>query len=476
MTQLVDPTHVKVRPKVYPYTTTKRDRSTGARTQRTRYKVKWRVAGYDRTWTADKSSQAEDFRLQLVSRLSGPNRQRFDTVTGLPEDLLPNAGGHTLLAAAQALIAEEWADWSPGNKRARVEALADHVACHTPDRGHPGREVARRVARDHLLPPPDAQWEYADTRVGDRVVPEREMRAAAAWLERQSLLVSELADVVKTRDLLTRTAVAPDGTPYGPDTRQRSRSSLSLLCLWAVERKELATNPVALAKRRIADDSANVDPDFVPSLAEARELIAAACDTSDTARWQYLAFFTLIALTGMRPSEAAGLKNNRDLPAEGWGTITLRTPMVHTGSRWTSTGEHYQDQTKLKARKRGETRLVQVPPEAVQALREHLVEHETKRGDRVFVNTNGQPIDPSSMSKVWRKGRARACDASFDGLTVYELRHTAASAMLRAGIPVPDVAAQLGNSPATLMRVYARVLGGGAEAFRARMDEVLTED
>lgn len=74
------------------------------------------------------------------------------------------------------------------------------------------------------------------------------------------------------------------------------------------------------------------------------------------------------------------------------------------------------------------------------------------RSDRVF------PWRPEDVSAAFRKA---AWDARLPRLRFHDLRHTAASLMLGAGIPVHIVAARLGHStPVTTWAVYSHLQGG----------------
>lgn len=465
---LVDAAHVQVRPSVVK----RKTKST------TRHLVKWKVGRLDRTKSFDTARAATTFQTDLRAAVRA--REKFHPVSGLPESMLLAPAGETVLDLACELVADEWAAWSAGNRRARVEALADLCAVLVTDgRGRPDREVMRRWARDKELPPDGRRIATADARIGGRLRSAADQERAADWMVAHSVPVGALADTLLLERALREAGIRPDGRQYSADTQQRTRSSLSLLCDLAVKKKLLLTNPVRDTKRRVDDAADEVDPATVPTPAQARLLVDAACHVSVVAERQYRAYLTLLWTTGMRPSEASGIRLNADLvlPTDGgWGRVTLRSPMVHPGARWTTTGDaHYEDRDRLKARRRNATRVVNLSPETVRALRRHIDVNSVVAGGRLFTNSNGKPIDPSSMSKVWRRARERAFDdGRFATLTVYELRHTAATMMLRAGVPVPRVAQELGNSPATLMRVYARVMDTDDAAFTAAMTRVLT--
>jgi len=468
---LIDAVHVKVRPGVV-----RRETKTGVS-----WLVKWTVGKKadgkpnDRTKSYDTKAKAETFRKDLVTATG--NRYRFDPTSGLPESMLQDEAAVTFLDLACEVVESEWGkSWSSNNNRARVEALAQlcaQLVDHA--RGKPNPELMRRWAQDQELPPVGWKIPPTRTKIRDRLVPVDEQERAADWMIAHSLPISVLADVVLIEDTLAAVGIKLDGTPFAPDVQQRQRSSLSLVCKRAVKRKLLATNPVRDADRKVDDESVEIDPDRVPSPAQARELVDAVSDISENARLQYRAYLTMSWTTGMRPSEVSGLHNDKYLylPETGWGHLWARKPLVTPGKRWTNGQKAYETRDRLKARKRGAARKVLLPPETVAELRRHIEENKVKPGALLFTNSNGKPIDPSSMSKVWRKARVRACEAEFDELTVYQLRHTAGSYLLSSGISVPRVAEQLGNSPSTLMRVYARCLSSDDTEFQAKADAVL---
>ena len=57
--------------------------------------------------------------------------------------------------------------------------------------------------------------------------------------------------------------------------------------------------------------------------------------------------------------------------------------------------------------------------------------------------------------------------------TVYDLRHSAATMMLRAGVPAAEVARRLGHSVDVLLRVYAGVHNDERERSNALIEAAL---
>lgn len=69
----------------------------------------------------------------------------------------------------------------------------------------------------------------------------------------------------------------------------------------------------------------------------------------------------------------------------------------------------------------------------------------------VFCSELGSPLDPSNVRRTFARMAKRAgLDARFP----YSLRHTAASLLIDAEVPVEQVADLLGDDPRTLYRFY----------------------
>ena len=65
-----------------------------------------------------------------------------------------------------------------------------------------------------------------------------------------------------------------------------------------------------------------------------------------------------------------------------------------------------------------------------------------------------RPRDPWGVSKAFRN---RAKKLGFAGFTFHNLRHTHSTMLLDKGMPVHQVAARIGDDPAVLLRVYAKL-------------------
>ncbi len=99
-----------------------------------------------------------------------------------------------------------------------------------------------------------------------------------------------------------------------------------------------------------------------------------------------------------------------------------------------------------------------------------------RRNAYVFGNLDGGHMDPDTLSARFVRhltgARAALGDEAVPVVRVHDLRHTHATALLRAGIPVKVVSERLGHSDVmTTMRVYQHVMPGmqaeAAQTFAA---------
>ena len=87
----------------------------------------------------------------------------------------------------------------------------------------------------------------------------------------------------------------------------------------------------------------------------------------------------------------------------------------------------------------------------------------------MFTRDDGGPIHPDAFSQAWERLVRMSV---FRRIRLHDLRHTHATILLKAGVPVKVVSERLGHSsPAFTMTVYQHVLPGmqadAAAAFSA---------
>lgn len=194
----------------------------------------------------------------------------------------------------------------------------------------------------------------------------------------------------------------------------------------------------------------------------------------DRNRWG--AYIVLLAKGGLRPNEALGL-TREDVDWER-GTVTVRHTLKTglKGGGW-----------KLEDPKTEESRrTVTLAPDVMLALRQHCdaqaAEVATMTEEQratftdhgfLFAGRTGDPLDLKNLTARHFKPLLRA--AKLPGIRLYDLRHTHATLLLAAGVPVTVVSARLGHRSAKMtLDVYAHVLPGQQEQAVERLEEYLT--
>jgi integrase len=158
----------------------------------------------------------------------------------------------------------------------------------------------------------------------------------------------------------------------------------------------------------------------------------------------YEALFALAMTTGMRPSEYLALTWN-DLDFDR-GTVSIS----HT-LEWQKGGWQFADTKRPRSR-----RLVKLQTWVITLLRERVAKHPGScRDGLIFRAKRDGPIRESHF--VWRHFKPLLREAELPDIRLYDLRHTAATLSLAAGVPAKVVSEQLG---------HASLIFAGREIFR----------
>ncbi|RTL63701.1 MAG: site-specific integrase [Hyphomicrobiales bacterium] len=165
------------------------------------------------------------------------------------------------------------------------------------------------------------------------------------------------------------------------------------------------------------------------------------------------AIATAALATGMRRGELLALR---------LASVDLETGIVKVERSLEETAEGLAFKAPKTAHGR---RSISLPPNAVQALREHrrqVLETRMALGlgrpdpdTLLFGMHDGSPMRPDQLSWLWRS----ACKSlKLPRVSFHALRHTHASALIAAGLDVVIVSRRLGHaSPTTTLRVYAHL-------------------
>jgi integrase len=165
------------------------------------------------------------------------------------------------------------------------------------------------------------------------------------------------------------------------------------------------------------------------------------------------ALWLLLGTTGMWRAEALGLMWDAvDFEA---GTITIRRTVTIVNA------QPYLSTPKTDT----STRTIALDPQSLHVLREHRkrqLEERLAWGEAysdarlVFARENGAMMNPERISTGFK---SLPKDAGLPPLSVHGLRHTYATASLKAGIPAKVVSSRLGHSSIALtLDLYSHVL------------------
>jgi integrase len=211
----------------------------------------------------------------------------------------------------------------------------------------------------------------------------------------------------------------------GPKRAGKAMGVLSLVLSSAVEGGRLVTNkaagvaPPKFQRREMAFlDASQV------------EALAAAVD----ARWRVLVL--LSAYTGLRPCEVVALKVSRLDLLHGTVRVAEAAPEVAGHLEWGSVKTH-------------EARTVHLPRFLRDELAAHLASREHGPDGLVFTAARGGPIRESKWVPSYYKPAVRAAGLP-EALRWYDLRHTAASLLIREGASIKAVQKQMGHATAAI--------------------------
>ncbi|HVM14201.1 MAG TPA: tyrosine-type recombinase/integrase [Egibacteraceae bacterium] len=182
--------------------------------------------------------------------------------------------------------------------------------------------------------------------------------------------------------------------------------------------------------------------------------------------------FVVAAFTGLRRGELCGLR---------WCDIDLDRQLLHVQRSLTIIDRRVL----LKEPKTYRTRRLHIDDTAGAALARQRAWQEQRRAeagaawrnelDLVFTAAGGRPLVPDSLTRTFRQAVA---GLPLPRIRLHDLRHTHATLMLQAGVPVQVVSQRLGHASVHLtMEIYAHVLPAmDAEAADRFADHILGPD
>ncbi|MBI4942486.1 MAG: tyrosine-type recombinase/integrase [Actinobacteria bacterium] len=426
--------------------------------------------------------------------------------------MLPARSSVTWWEFALLYVDMKWPSLAPISRRSMAEALVTATMALLDD--------AKKRPRDSDLRAAMTAWAF-NSKARAAGPPPAHLAASIAWLQGHTVPLESLGKAINARALLEALTRKLDGTLAAPTTVARKRALIHNAFEFAVEQEVFPANPIARVRWKAPKVRDSFDPRTVISPHQARALLDAVGNLDVAAyregvqseaavtrpggarlpargasagsarlsrivgldvRGRHLvAFFACMYYSALRPSEAIALAvNDLDLPSpadpgDGWGQLLLSGGNPEIAGTWTDSGKRSPRQ--LKHRARDTVRAVPAPPPLVAHLRAHVAEYGTTADGRLFRGAYGAPVSTESYSQVWQAARRQVLTpaecASPLARRPYDLRHTAVSTWLAAGVDSTQVASWAGHSVAVLHRVYAHTLAGRDDVARARIAAVL---
>lgn len=401
--------------------------------------VRWAVEGRQRSRSFRIRVEADRFRSALLDAHAAGHA--FDRETGEPVEWEPEPDDVQMHVWARAFLEEQWPDWAPRTRTSAVEALSRFVPLVV----SPSAPPPPTGTRAHL-----ASWLRPDGEVVDG--------EAAAWLDRWCLRLAQLdrASLAEADRKLARKA---DGSPLAAATAHRLRTAAKSCIGRAVDLGILDANPWPPSPRgRSRTKAARAKRPAIRSLPDPPTMarVLDAMSNHQPASRLYRAMTATSYYGGLRPSEVVMLRVDAlTLPEDDWGRIEVTEADVDFDvAGETKTGE----------------RSVPIPPVLVDILRAWIDEHDLSGDDLIF-RTRG---DRRPTQSNWARALKRAlADVGHPPIRVYDLRHSAATTWLGAGVPLGEVARRMGHSVQTLVSTYVGALQGDEEVANQRIASAL---
>jgi integrase len=174
----------------------------------------------------------------------------------------------------------------------------------------------------------------------------------------------------------------------------------------------------------------------------------------------------------MRQGELLGLR---------WADVDLDAARLHVSVAWQRRGEEQGGYALAEPKTASSRRQITLAPVAVDALRHHRARQLEERlgagpawqdNDLVFCNTLGRPIGASNLRR--RSFEPLLKKAGLPHIRFHDLRHTAATLLLKQKVPVKVVSEMLGHSQVGVtLNVYAHVMPDMQREAAAAMQNLL---
>jgi integrase len=438
----------------------------------TTHRVRWKAGNREWRQGFRTAAQADSFRSALLTATR--RGEAFSLVTGRPTAWEREKAEMTWYEFACTYVDMKWKQASAKYRKDIARALtAATPAMLIEARGRPDDASIRRAL---------VRWGFNSKQ---RSEPPEDIAEVLAWVARNSVTVSALADAATARRVLVQLTGLVDGKNAAASTARRNRTILANAADYAVELGLLDANPIRAIKWAAAKVSSQVDRRSVVNPRQARALLDAV-HAQQPSGPRLVAFFAVMYYAGLRPEEAINLAaDNVIVPPPGqsgdddWGELHIRSATPDAGSEWTDDGS-MREMRQLKHRAEGDSRIVPTHPELTRLLRLHLANFVTEPDGRLFGGVRGGELPTITYRRAWIKARRTALSAAEQASPLarrpYDLRHACVSTWLNGGVYPTQVAEWAGHGVDVLLRIYAKCVVGQDELAKRRIVEALRQD
>ncbi|WP_411145895.1 tyrosine-type recombinase/integrase [Streptomyces sp. x-80] len=435
------------------------------------YEVRWGVAG--RPFSRSRSTKGLAEKLQARLLMAQDKGEQFDTETGFPPSMEEKVPARSWYAFALDYLRMKWPHASPNYRDEINEALTSVTKSLMPKRpGRPSDRALQRALRD---------WAFVLPGPGEREIPP-EATSVIDWVSRNSPPLADLAKPAVMRGVLDGLKLKLDGKAAAGETVRRKRKVFVNALNYATELSEFEENPVNGVSWQKPPKVVEVDPRVVANPKQAANLLGAVSYIGGYHRARgrrLVGMFAGMYYGGLRPAEAVAVAlPDCHLPEEGWGMANLHRTRPTAGKKWTQSGEVHDDRG-LKNREPEEVRPTPLPPTLVAIWRDGIDTFGTADDGRLFFNERGGLVGSSTYSRVWSEAREFGLPSDLVKSPLadrpYDLRHSALSTWLNAGVDPTEVAARAGNTVEVLLARYAKCLHGRHAVANKRIDDLFLE-
>jgi integrase len=272
------------------------------------------------------------------------------------------------------------------------------------DRKESTRSLYRSLATKHLMPEPFGALRLDNLKPSDVEALVLRLRA-------------------RTRQVRAEDGSATEVRALSDSTIRTTYTVLRSALDGAVRDGLLARNPAAVIRRpRVERTEARHLPP-----AEVRRLLSAVESS------RYYRAVVLITATGIRRGECLALRW-ADIDQDA-GVLRIRGTLSRIGKQLTVTEPKTERSRRMLPLSPATAALLTAQRKAQVAERLHAGSKWTNTG-HVFTTETGQPVDPRNLLRIVQTAAARA---GLKDVGVHSLRHSAATAMLEAGVNIKAV-------------------------------------